>query len=77
MLALKRTGRYGLVFIDAHSDFRHPGNSPEIGAAAGEDLAIVTGRGDHRLINLEGMGPYVQEEDVHIVGVRSNDDYLT
>jgi arginase len=76
MLGLKRSGRFGLVFIDAHSDFRHPGNSPAIGAAAGEDLAIVTGRGDDRLINLEGLGPYVREEDVHIVGVRPADDYL-
>jgi arginase len=47
MLALGRRGRYGLVFIDAHSDFRHLGNSPAVGAAAGENLAIVTGRGVH------------------------------
>jgi arginase len=26
MLALRRRGRYGLVFVDGHSDFRHPGN---------------------------------------------------
>lgn len=76
MLALKRRGRYGLVFLDAHSDFRHPGNAVAIGAAAGEDLAIVTGRGDPRLINLEGFGPYVREEDVHILGVRGGDECL-
>ncbi len=76
MLALKRRGRYGLVFLDAHSDFRHPGNAPAVGAAAGEDLAIVTGRGDPRLIHLEGRGPYVRDEDVHVVGVRTNDEYL-
>lgn len=76
MLALKRRGRYGLVFLDAHSDFRHPGNAPAIGAAAGEDLAIVTGRGDERLIDLEGLGPYVRDEDVHVVGVRGSDEYL-
>tara|TARA_R110002012_G_scaffold7675_25_gene35738 strand:- start:2423 stop:3322 length:900 start_codon:yes stop_codon:yes gene_type:complete len=76
MLALKRRGRYGLVFLDAHGDFRHPGNSPEIRAAAGEDLAIVTGHGDARLINLDGVGPYVRHEDVHVVGVRSSDEYL-
>ncbi len=76
MLALKRKGRYGLVFIDAHSDFRHPGNSKTIRAAAGEDLAIVTGRGDNRLINLEGLMPYVFDEDIHIVGVRPFDEYL-
>lgn len=76
MLTLKRRGRYGLVFIDAHSDFRHPGNSKFINAAAGEDLAIVTGRGDSRLINLEGSTPYVLDEDVHIVGIRAYDAYL-
>ncbi len=77
MLALKRKGRYGLVFIDGHSDFRHPGNSKNIGASAGEDLAIVTGRGDNRLINLEGLVPYAFDEDIHIVGIRPFDEYLT
>ena len=76
MLALKRLGRYGLVFLDAHSDFRHTENAPAVGAAAGEDLAIVTGHGDARLINLEGLGPYVREDDIHVVGVRPSDVYL-
>lgn len=76
MLALKRRGRYGLAFLDAHSDFRHLGNAPAICAAAGEDLAIVTGRGDKRLIHLEQHGPYVRKEDVHVVGVRPDDAYL-
>lgn len=76
MLGLKRRGRYGLVFFDAHSDFRHPENSPHINAAAGEDLAIVTGRGDIRLIRLEKLGPYVLDEDVHVVGVRQSDTCL-
>lgn len=75
-LALKRRGRYGLVFLDAHSDFRHPQNAPAIGAAAGEDLAIVTGRGDPRLINLAGCGPYVLDEDVVLLGVRDSDECL-
>lgn len=75
-LALKRRGRYGLVFLDAHSDFRHPQNAPAIGAAAGEDLAIVTGRGDPRLINLQEQGPYVRDEDVVLLGVRDGDECL-
>lgn len=75
-LALKRRGRYGLVFIDGHSDFRHLRNAPAVGAAAGEDLAIVTGRGDLRLIDLENRGPYVREADVCAVGVRPSDVYL-
>lgn len=76
MLALKRRGRFGLVFLDAHSDYRHQGNTTAIGAAAGEDLAIVTGRGDVRLVDIDGLRPYVRHEDIFVVGVRENDDYL-
>ena len=75
-LALRRRGRYGLIFLDAHSDFRHLDNTPAVGAAAGEDLAIVTGRGDVRLTNLESFRPYVKDEDVHLIGVRANDEHL-
>lgn len=67
MLALRRRGRYGLIFIDAHSDLRHPGNSDAVGSAAGEDLAPVTGRGDV-LANLEGRRPLVLDGDVVAIG---------
>lgn len=77
LLALKRRGRYGLVFMDAHSDFRHPGNAPAVGAAAGEDLALVTGRGDARLVDLDGLGPSLRDDDVVIVGIRPNDEDRT
>ena len=76
MLALRRRGRYGLVFLDAHCDFRHPHNEAVIGAAAGEDLAIVTGRGDARLIDLDSLSPYVKDEDVHLIGVRADGEHL-
>jgi arginase len=72
MLALRRRGRYGLIFVDGHSDFRHPGNADFVGAAAGEDLALVTGRGD-ALANLEGRRPLVRDRDVFAIGVRSGD----
>lgn len=75
MLALRRRGRYGLIFLDAHSDFRHPENAEAIGAAAGEDLAIVTGRGDRRLIKLDELRPYAREDDIHVLGIRPNDIY--
>lgn len=74
-LALKRRGRYGLAFLDGHSDFRHPANNPPIDAAAGEDLAIVTGRGDARLVDLEDLGQSVAEADVAVVGIRSDDEH--
>ncbi len=75
MLALRRQGRFGVAYLDAHSDFRHPGNAPAVGAAAGEDLALVTGRGDE-LANLEGLGPLVKDEDVVVLGVRGQDEGL-
>jgi arginase len=75
-LALKKKGRFGLVYCDAHSDFRHEGNAEAIGAAGGESLAIVTGRGDARLINIEGKKPYFRDEDIALLGIRTTDDYL-
>ncbi|GGO69109.1 arginase family protein [Nonomuraea cavernae] len=73
-LALRRTGRYGLAYLDAHSDFRHLGNSPHVGSAAGEDLALATGRGDDYLTDLDGLRPYVRDEDVIVLGVRDEED---
>jgi arginase len=70
MLALRRRGHHGLIFIDGHTDFRHPGNAEFVGAAAGEDLALVTGRGDS-LANLDGLGPLVRDTDVVVLGVRA------
>ena len=75
-LALRRRGRHGLVFLDGHSDFRHPEDSPTIDAAAGEDLAIVTGRGDARLVDLEGLSASVSDTDVVVVGIRSDDIHI-
>ncbi|MDP4511090.1 arginase family protein [Nonomuraea sp. G32] len=73
-LALRRRGRYGLAYVDAHADFRHLGNSSHVGAAAGEDLALVTGRGDDYLTDIDGLRPYVRDEDVIVLGVRDKED---
>jgi arginase len=80
MLAMKRLqhdrgGRVGLVYIDAHSDFRHPGNAAVVGAAAGEALALVTGRGQGDLASIEQRRPYVRDQDVVLIGMRATDDY--
>jgi arginase len=74
-LALRRRGRYGLVYLDAHSDFRHPRNSRRVGAVAGEDLALVTGRGD-ALADLGGLRPLIRDDDVVVIGIRDTDPYL-
>jgi arginase len=73
-LALRRSGRYGLAYMDAHADFRHLGNSPHVGSAAGEDLALVTGRGDDYLTDIDELRPYVRDEDVIMLGVRDEED---
>lgn len=66
---------YGLVYIDGHSDFRHPGNASYVGAAAGEDLALATGRGQPDLTDIDNLRPYVRDTDVVLLGVRPQDDY--
>lgn len=79
-LALRRRGaatghRYGLVFIDGHTDFRHPGNAEFVGAAAGEDLALVTGRGQPVLTDMDSLRPYFHASDVVVLGIRESDEY--
>ena len=44
LLALRRRGRYGLLFVDGHTDFYQPTAEPT-GEAASMDLALATGRG--------------------------------
>ncbi|KNE82370.1 MULTISPECIES: arginase family protein [Streptomyces] len=74
-LALRRIGRYGVAALDGSADFRHPGNSTRVGAAAGEELALATGRGQQDLTDLEGLRPYVRDEDVRLIGIRDDDEY--
>ncbi|WP_338702103.1 arginase family protein [Streptomyces sp. Q6] len=69
-LALRRVGRYGLAAVDASADFRHPGNSDRVGAAGGEELALGTGRGQADLTDIEGLRPYLRDEDVRLFGGR-------
>ena len=69
MLALRRRGRYGLLFIDGHADFYQP-EALTSGEAASMDLAFATGRGPEVLTNLEGLRPLVRDEDVVAFGFR-------
>lgn len=72
MLALRRRGRSGLVFLDGHSDFYAPEREPN-GEAASMDLALVTGRGPAVVSDLEGRRPLVRDEDVVALGMRDAD----
>src|SRR5688500_8110215 len=62
MLALKRRGRYGLLFIDGHADFFQPEAEPN-GEGASMDLAFVTGHGPALLTDIEGRSPLVRSSD--------------
>ncbi|AGO57423.1 arginase family protein [Serratia plymuthica] len=70
----RRAGPLSLVHIDGHSDFRHPGNyDPQqmLGAVAGMDLALATGRGEPLLAEWPGVtGPLVPERQVLQLGER-------
>src|SRR5918996_2083883 len=70
LLALRhRPERYGLFFIDGHADFYQPEASVS-GEVADMDLAIISGRGPDILANINGLKPYVRDEDIVIFGYR-------
>jgi len=69
MLALRRAGRYGLIFIDGHADFYQPEAEPT-GEVASMDLAIVSGRGPAVLTDIDGLRPLVRDEDIVAFGFR-------
>ena len=73
MLALRRRGRFGLLFIDGHADFFQPEADPS-GEAASMDLAFVTGYGPALLTDIEHRRPLVRAKDVAVVGYRDHDD---
>jgi arginase len=67
-------GGRGLVHIDGHSDFFHPGNyntASRPGSAAGMDLALASGRGELLLTHWPEIGrPLVEDADIIQVGER-------
>jgi arginase len=73
LLALRRRGRYGLLFIDAHADFYQPAAEPK-GEVASMELAFATGRGPAVLADVEGRGPLVRDEDIVVFGRRDEAD---
>ena len=75
-VALARRGRYALVHLDGHTDFRNPGNSPSCASLAGEDLAAAVGRHWPAVADLDGLGPYIEPEHAVHVGCRDDDEHL-
>ncbi len=72
-LALRRRGRYGLLFVDGHADFYQPEVNPN-GEAASMDLAFATGHGPALVTDLEGRAPLIREEDAVAFGFRDMEE---
>ena len=75
-LALSRVGRHGLVHLDGHTDFRHPGNSAACASLAGEDLAAAVGLHWPAIAAIGGRGPYFRAADTVHAGCREPDEHL-
>jgi arginase len=78
LAAARADGPLGLIHVDGHSDFRHPGNyDPDttLGAAGGMDLALATGRGEALLTHWgQDVDPLVDDSDVVQIGEREDQD---
>lgn len=74
LLGLRRAGGRGLLHVDGHSDFFHPGNyntMTRLGSVAGMDLALATGRGEPLLTKWADIaGPLVEDTDTIQAGER-------
>ncbi|SOC88197.1 arginase [Curtobacterium sp. 314Chir4.1] len=75
-LAMKRRGGVGLVHVDGHTDFRHPGNSDGCASVAGEDLAAAVGLHWPAVSDIDGAGPYFEPARTAHVGCRDDDAEL-
>ena len=67
--SLRKRGRYGLLFVDGHTDLQTPASSQTAGAA-GMDLALVTGLGPELLTDIDCRKPYIRPEDTILCGYR-------
>ena len=76
-LSLRRApGRYGLVHLDGHTDFRHPGNSVQCASLAGEDLAAAVGLHWPAIADIDGLNPYFSPVDTAHAGCRDDDEQI-
>ncbi|QAY80109.1 arginase family protein [Sphingosinicella sp. BN140058] len=72
LLGGRSIGKIGLLHVDGHSDFYHPGNydsEGRLGSAAGMDLALATGRGEPLLAPWNGEA-LVEDRFVIQIGER-------
>ena len=75
---MRTAGGRGLVHVDGHSDFTQEKSyaMPQtLGAAAGMDLALASGRGEKLLTDWPDVGsPLVEDADIIQVGERGMDE---
>lgn len=78
LLGTRRGGRCGLIHVDGHSDFVHPGipiPTSGLGSAAGMDLALASGRGEALLTDWGAeLTPLVADEHIVQIGEREDRD---
>lgn len=72
-LALKSRGNYALFYLDGHTDFMGPELS-ETGGLGGMAAAVSAGIGHEKLVNINGLKPYIQQKYVWCVGNREYDE---
>ena len=74
LYASRLAGGRGLVHVDGHDDFYHPGNydtARRLGAVAGMDLALASGRGEDLLTSWPQVGkPLAADADIVQIGQR-------
>ena len=76
----RRRGQCGLIHVDGHTDFAHPGNHDftTLRAAAGMDLALASGRGELLLTHWPAVdGPLVEDRLIVHLGDRTGADEPT
>ena len=75
-LALRGRADVGLLHLDGHTDFRHPGNSDDCASLAGEDLAAAVGLHWPEIAGIDGAGPYFSPSRTAHPGCRDDDAHL-
>jgi len=73
MLALRRSGKYGLFFLDGHADFYQAEAEPN-GEVASMELAIISGRGPAVLTDIDRLQPLVQDKAITAFGTRDRQE---
>lgn len=72
-LGLARRGRYGLFYLDGHTDFM-PVEFSSTGGAGGMAASMLAGQGPASLCKMEDRSHYIREELIWCVGNREYDD---